>query len=542
VTESGQWSADVVEGSVDGHPCRRYAAHPDRVDAVLAQARQWNDRIFLVQGDRRVTFAAHDALVARMASSLLVRGVGRADRVAVYAANSPEWVALFFAVIAVEAIVVPCNGWWSAEELSQGIAAVEPTLVVADDQHRDRVPAGTPVVRLEDLVDGAGDGDGAADLGRILSDRSRDESDPAVILFTAGTTAFPKGAVLSHRALISNLQTLLAVSRKLPSMLPEDPAPSVTLVALPLFHIGAIQLILVPMMTGSRVVFLEGRFDAGAVLSGLAREGVTMFSGVPTMMERMLNHELMVTTDTSSVRTIVLGGSPVSTDLLERVGAAFPSARRRVGQTYGLTEAGGVVSTGVGADLERHRGSSGRVPDVVEIRIASVGDDVDGAVGTASSTGEILVRSASCMNGYWRDEGDRTIDADGWLHTGDVGWVSDDRYLYVTGRVKDLIIRGGENVSAARVESVLTAHPAVAEAAVVGVPDADLGERVAAVVVLRPDASATPDDLRAYAEQSLGRFELPDYWLLRTTPLPVNDSGKVLKRALARELQAASTP
>jgi long-chain acyl-CoA synthetase len=512
-----EWSEEVVRSTVRGHPSLVYAKHPKRITAVLQHARRWAARPFLIQGDRVITFREHEELVHATAARLRAHGVGPGDRVGLFAANSPEWVATFFAVIALRAIIVPCNGWWSAEEMAHACGLVDPTVIVCDERRMERVPAGRRTIATRELVGGRCE---PIDLGSV----GGNEDDPAVILFTAGTTRFPKGATLSHRALVANLQSLLYVSHKLPHQITDDNPASTALVGLPLFHIGAIQLILVPPMTGSRIVFLEGRFDAAAVLEHMESHRVTMFSGVPTMMERLVGHPDVNRRDVSALRTVVLGGSPVDEALLTRVRSAFPGTVRGVGQTYGLTEAGGVVSTGVGRQIADHPGSSGRLVPVVEVRIDS--PDADG-------NGRILVRSPATMDGYWGLPDDPTVDADGWVDTGDLGRVDEDRFLYVAGRAKDVIIRGGENIAPARVEAVLVGHPAVAEAAVVGLPDADLGEIVGAAVVL--SAAATADELAAYAAQRLSSFSVPARWWLRSDQLPTNDAGKVLKHVLSAQ-------
>lgn len=515
-----EWGTDVVQGEVRGHPCLVYRDRPRTIVAVLDQIRRWPDRVFIVHGDRHVTFREFAELTQDFAARLASSGVRRGDRVAVYAANSPEWAAIFFAVLKLGGIVVPCNGWWSAEELAHAIATCDPAFVVADERHLRRAPAGVETILMERLrsPDGAPE---AAPAG--CDNLDADEDAPAVILFTAGTTQFPKGAVLSHRALVANLQSLLIVSNKLPQQIGDDNPASVTLVGLPLFHIGAIQLILVPLMTGSRIVFLEGRFEASTVLRLMEREGVTMFSGVPTMMERLLAHEDLRCRNVGSVRTVVLGGAPVDDGLLDHITRAFPGTTRGVGRTYGLTEAGGVVSTGVGAQVRAHPGSSGRLAPVVEARIK----DPDSA-----GIGEILVRSPACMDGYWGLPDDATVDEDGWVATGDLGRVDTDRFLYVTGRIKDVIIRGGENISASRVETVLREYPGVTEVAVVGIRDADFGEVVGAVLVTASLPGPGTEELTAFAAQRLGHFEVPSRWWLRTDPLPTNAAGKVLKREL----------
>ncbi len=517
MTTDDVWGDSVVPGKYAGHDGLVYKHRPDNITAVLDHSARWGDAVFMSQGQRSVSFRQHLDDVNRIAVKLGTLGVSRGDRVGIYASNCPEWVSTFFAILQVGAVVVPFNGWWSPDEVAHACTAVSPTVVIVDERRMGSTPKNVNVLPMTEVL-------AATDYSDVPINPSEPahEGDTAMILFTAGTTEFPKGAVLSHRALVANLQTLLVVARKLPHQIKAASSPSVALVGLPLFHIGAIQLILVPLMTGSQIVFLEGRFDPSAVLETIARKHVTMFSGVPTMMERLLADPGVSIRDLTSLRTVVLGGSPVDASLLERIQVAFPSSQRGVGQTYGLTEAGGVVSTGVGQQIKAHPGSSGRLAPVVEVQIRQPGAD---------GNGNIYFRSPAGMDGYWASV-EQDVDTDGWIRTGDIGHLDEDNFLYITGRTKDMIIRGGENVASARVEAVIRQHELVVDAAVVGLPDVDLGEIVAAVVQIKTSARLSQLELEDFVRPHLAHFAVPSKWWIQSENLPTNDAGKVLKREL----------
>ncbi len=522
-----RWADTVVRTTVRDHPCLVYKHRPLSVGALLVASRRWSDRTFILHGTRRMTFAAHEAAVRRASDLMASRGVTEGDRVGLLSANCPEWSVAFFAAMELGAIVSPLNSWWSRSEVEHACRVVEPTLVVADSKRAEKLPPTTKVILIDELADlirGSSDnGDGPVVTGRVPQEEGR----PAVILFTSGTTGFPKGATLSHRSLIANLQSLLVVSRRLPHQLAEDHRSSITLTNLPLFHIGAIQLLLLPFVVGAELVFPEGRFDASEVLRLIEAERVTTWSAVPTMVERALVHPELHTRDTRSLRTVVMGGGVVPPGLLDRVAQAFPTASRGVGQSYGLSEAGGVLSTGVAKDLsDRGPECVGRIVPVAEIKI-----DQPNVTGV----GEILARSPAVMDGYWGVPDDPIFAPDGWLHTGDLGRVDDDGFLYVTGRSKDMIIRGGENIAPAHIEACLLGHPDVREAAVVGLSHPELGEEVGAVVALRPGAMTTIEELAVFVRPHLARFEQPERWWLRTDDLPKTDTGKVVKFRLREQ-------
>jgi long-chain acyl-CoA synthetase len=519
--ETPRWGESVVRTKVRGRPTLVYEHRPRAASAFLQESLRWSDREFIIHGLQRVTFAEHEAAVRHAVTELAARGVGEGDRVAIFAANCPEWPVVFFAALEMGAIAVPCNGWWSVPEIAHACALTTPTLIVADAERAQRLPAAAPVVFFDELrAASEGNTEHVSHPGPLI-----DEDQPAMILFTSGTTGLPKGATLSHRSIIANVHSLCAMTRRLPHQLADDHPASVTLTSLPLFHIGAIQLLLLHYLTGAKLVFPEGHFDAGEVLRLIEAERVNVWGAVPTMVERVLADQDLVWRDVSSVRTVGLGGSVVSSSLRERVAASFPKAVHGASQVYGLSEAGGVLASGAPKDLATHTGSVGRVVPVAEIRIDEPNTD---------GIGEILARSPAVMDGYWGQPDDSIFTADGWLRTGDLGWVDGDGFLYVTGRKKDLIIRGGENIAPAHIESLLLEHPDVREAAVVGLPHRELGEEVGAVVSLVSGSATTAADLQVFLRSKVASFERPSRWWLRND-LPKNDAGKIVKYRLRQD-------
>jgi acyl-CoA synthetase (AMP-forming)/AMP-acid ligase II len=492
---------------------------PRRTDAVqlLDDVRQWGERVHLVRGPQRMTFTELLDLVPRVAGVLGDHGVGPGHRVMLLAFNSVEWIVGFWATLASGAVVVKANAWWSEAELRHALGVVDVGLVLADPRSAKLVPPGVPVLELEDMV-------GRAE-GRPPrpAPPAADEDDPAVILFTSGTSGPPKGAVLPHRSVIALQHMLLHVTRSLPHTLGEDHPREVSLQTGPLFHVGGLQSLVRQLLLGGTLVFPAGRFDPGECLDLIESEGVHRWGGVPTMISRVLSDPSIESRDLSSVRSISLGGSPVPVELVSRIKARFPNVERGVSQVYGLSEGGGTLTAASGRDIVERPGTAGRALPLVELRI----DRPD-----EKGTGEVLARTPTQMLGYWGQTAENPIDEDGWVHTGDLGHLDDDGYLFITGRMKDLIIRGGENIAAPHVENVLLRHPGIQEVAVCGRPDPDLGEIVAAAVVLAPGSPVTVAELRTFAAEHLAYFEVPTSWWLRSDPLPSNDVGKIQKRQL----------
>jgi fatty-acyl-CoA synthase len=353
-----------------------------------------------------------------------------------------------------------------------------------------------------------------------------DADEVAVIMYTSGTTGRPKGAMLTHGNLwwnnINAFHTLDIVQ------------DDVTLVVAPLFHIGGLNVTtLVTWQKGGEVV-LHRSFDPGACLEAISRHGVTTMFGVPAMLLFMSQHPDFGEADLTSLRMVVCGGAPVPEALIKTYnGVGIP-----INQGYGLTETSPLVSFLTPEFSLAKVGSAGSAPLFTEIRLA--GTD-GGVVAEPLVRGEVCVRGPNVMKGYWNQPEATTaaIDSEGWFHTGDLGYLDEDGFLYIVDRVKDMVLTGGENVYPAEVEGALFQHPAIADVAVVGVPDERWGEAVAAVVVLKEDASLSLEDLRDVAGGSLARFKLPTR-LEVVDALPRNPAGKVLKYELRDRLATGS--
>ena len=512
------WGTEIVRRE-DGIPFLVY--EPRRTDAaeLLDDVRHWGNRVHLVRGAERMTFAELLDLVPRTAAVLAEHGVGPGDRVMLLAFNSVEWIVAFWATLAAGAVVVLANPWWSEEEARHALRAVDVALVLADPRSARLLPAEVPVLEVSELAAQARE-PGRAPLPRPAP---AGEDTPAIILFTSGTSGPPKGAVLPHRSVIALQHALLHVTRQLPHLLADDFPREVALQSGPLFHIGGVQALVRQLLLGGTLVFPAGKFDPTEVLDLMEAEGVHRWGGVPTMVSRVLNDPTIEGRDLSTVRAISLGGAPVLPELVARVKTRFPNVERGVSQVYGLSEGGGTLTAASGRDLAERPGTAGRALPIVELRI----DRAD-----EQGTGEVVARTPTVMLGYWGQPSDGVVDEDGWVHTGDVGHIDADGYLFITGRLKDLIIRGGENIAAPHVEDVLLKHPDVREVAVCGRPDPDLGEIVAAAVVVAPDSPVAVAELRAFAAEHLAYFEVPTSWWIRAEALPANDVGKVRKRDL----------
>lgn len=511
-----EWGRDVVVDPSGSFPVRQYAKRRADLSELLLDAERWDARDYLVHGSRRVTYAEHAQMVERLAASLVGRGVGPGKPVMLLAANSIEWVVTFWAVLRAGGHVVSANSFWKEREVAHALNISQPVLVIADAPRRALLPEGTASLGIEEIEALLEDEAPFAALGRPVAN----ESAPAVVLFTSGTSGPSKGAVLSHRSQIANIHNLLAAGARLPQEISADTPITQTLISTPLFHIAGIQLITMIALTGGKIVISEGRYDPLQILRLIEQERINRWGAVPTMLTRLMAVPEFGDFDLSSLKFVSTGGMRVPPEVVAQARAAFSGLEGNMGVVYGLSEAGGTLATIGGPDYQNRPTAAGKPFPTVELRIDA--PDSDGA-------GEILARSPTNMNGYLGDAAVSPIDADGWLHTGDLGRIDAEGYLHVSGRSKEVIIRGGENIAAGNVESCIMELPEVLETAVIGLDHPVWGEEVGAAVVLRDGCTIGETELRAHCAAHLAAYSVPSKWRIGREPLPTNDSGKVIK-------------
>ena len=534
---------EIVEEQVLGRAQRVFRATPPSLRALFDTLRLRPDDTYLVYEDERLTFPQVVARIDAFAHVLVEHyGVVKGDRVAVDMRNYPEWVEAFGAIVSIGAVAVSLNAWWTGPEIEYGLLDSEAKLLICDRERIERVGARLDglgiralVIRHEgDLPTGCDHLDDVLVPGAAMPAVEVDPDDDATILYTSGTTGHPKGAVSTHRAVLSSLMAfacrgIVEGLRKDPAPADAAPAPPTTFIlVVPLFHVtGCVPVMLGSALGGSKLVMLR-KWDAGRALELIEREQVTNFIGVPTMAADLLSHPDMAVRDTSSLTNVGGGGAPMAPDLVRRIEGTFGGAARpQLG--YGLTETNGYGPGNVGDDYVARPASTGRVIPIMQVRIV----DPAGQEVAAGQVGEVLLSGPMLIRGYWnRPEATAEALGDGWLHTGDLGYLDDEGFLFIVDRAKDMVLRGGENVYCAEVEAAIYEHPAVHEAAVFGLPDERLGEEVVAAVQPRPGATIDLDHLTAFLEERIARFMVPTRWFVRDEPLPRGATGKILKRQI----------
>jgi long-chain acyl-CoA synthetase len=544
---------EVVTESVDGIEMKVFKSRMQSLRDVAAMGQGRGDsEEFIVYADRRYGFGTFVALANSVSNTLAdTYGIGHGDRVAVLSANNPEWCAAFWGTVDIGAVLVGLNGWWKTDEILYGLQDSGSRILVADRGRFERIADGLddlPDLEAVFLVD-ADPADYGSDkrLHRFDELTTRptpdlpvvaiDEGDPAVIFYTSGTTGRPKGAISTHRSMIANLQNtvynavagaMMGGSDSLPGS-GSDKGQSAALLTSPLFHVsGCHSNLVVGMMAGLKLVIPQGKFEPAKAMQLMQDERVTLWATVPTMVWRVVEHPDRANYDLSSVSNVGYGGSPSAAELQRQIQATFPKVKT-MGNAYGLTESSSVACANSGPEFLDKPDSVGRPMPVVDIKIV----DAAGSEVPTGATGEVWIKGPTIMPGYWgKPEATAEAITDGWLHTGDVGYVDDEGFLFITDRAKDMIIRGGENIYCVEIENRLVEHPDVMDAAVIGVEHATLGEEVKAVVQVEPGSSLTAEQVQSWVAETLANFKVPAYVEMTTEKLPRNASGKLLKNVL----------
>ncbi|MFZ9539797.1 MAG: class I adenylate-forming enzyme family protein [Ilumatobacteraceae bacterium] len=543
--------------TIRGVPAKSFVAAPPTMRAIWETTVAHADKDYLVYEDERYTYAEIHAQVRKLAAYLVANGVAPGSRVAIAMRNYPEWVVGYWAGVSVGAAVVGMNAWWTPPEMEYALNDSEPRVLIAADERLERLwqmPSQRQMHIIAVRPAGAIPGEGAtwasvmasADPGSLPA-VSIDPDDDATIFYTSGTTGFPKGAQLTNRGSVHNILNIAAMTTAVamseqkaiaagdvPPPPPAPPAlPASFMAPTPLFHVTACNCILHPAtLTGGKVVLMY-KWDPGRALELIEREKVTNFSGVPTMSREMLMHPDWSKRDTSSLAGLGGGGAALQPDLVHKIAGALKNGQPSTG--YGMTETHGIITANSSRWFVAKPESCGPAVPTLETKLVDEeGRDLPAGPNTV---GVLCVRGSVTIKGYLnRPEATADTIKDGWLNTGDIARIDEDGFIYIVDRAKDMVIRGGENVYCSEVETAIYHHDAIAEACVFGIPEERLGEEVAAVLVLRPGASLTEDELRQFLAASLAKHKIPTKIWFRNEPIPRNANGKFLKRELKKEL------
>lgn len=542
LTAPGQPFA-LTNTQIAGVEYRTYAEIPATMGGYFRLMQRHDQKEFAVYQNERLSYAQAWSQAAALATALREDyGIAPGDRVAILSRNNPQWMISFIAVLSIGAVAVPMNAWWTTEELEYGLRDSGSNLIIAD---RARVERLLPLVQALALrLIGIDDCSGldaplrpladifACHAGAAMPDVALATDDPATIMYTSGSTGHPKGALSSHRGILSALYSWIlmgTISKKL-SLSAEAAVslPACGLLTIPLFHCTASHsAFLLSLITGRKLVIMH-KWNAEEALRLIEAEKVTWFTGVPTMSAELQAAARESRRDLSSLAEIFAGGAARPPDQVGKIQEAFRQSSPGIG--YGLTETNALGAVNSGAFYLANPSSTGRsVPAVTDIAIL---DDAQHPLA-AGVHGEVCIRSPANCVGYWnKPEASAEAFRNGWFHTGDIGYLDDDGFLYIVDRKKDIIIRGGENISCLEVEAAIYRHPAVFEVAVFGLPDERLGESVAAVIVLQPNVTFDKPALHDHLGEHLAAFKLPQHVWFEHEPLPRIASGKIFKRAL----------
>ncbi|OBX19468.1 fatty acid--CoA ligase [Erythrobacter sp. QSSC1-22B] len=540
---------EMEEIDIRGVTVRTWKNAPPNLRAIALLGQSHGAREFVIYEDERMTYDAWFRAVAALAHEFQARGVKKGDRVALAMRNLPEWPVVFFAAVTIGAICVPLNAWWTSDELAYGLADSGTKLLVCDEERWERVASHRGefanvetvlVTRAELALAGAetlesiiGTPAQYADLpAATLPHVEIRPEDDATIFYTSGTTGKPKGALGTHRNLCTNILSsgynaacaVLRRGEELPL-----PQPKKGLTVIPLFHVTACSAGLMGNLAAGNTMVFMYKWDPVEAFKIIEREKVSSTGGVPTIAWQLLEHPERKNYDLSSIEAIGYGGAPAAPELVRKIREVFGALP---GNGWGMTETMATVTGHSSEDYLNRPDSCGPPVAVADLKIMSE----DGArTLEVGEIGELWARGPMVVKGYWNNpEATDETFVDGWVRTGDLARLDEEGWCYIADRAKDMIIRGGENIYSSEVENALYDHPAVTDAALIGLPHRQLGEEPAAIVHLAPGMQASEAELQDWVAQRLAKFKVPVKIAFYPETLPRNANGKILKKELAR--------
>ena len=547
---------EMEELNIRGVQTRVWKNAPPSLRDVLLLGRTHGEKVFLVYEDERVTYDAFFRAASAFAHELQAQGIKKGDRVAIIMRNLPEWPVVFHAIEALGGIATPLNAWWTGPELEYGLIDSGSKIAIMDAGSFKRITEHLPncpelkrvyvsrepdevshpnVIKLESVL---GAPPAYADLpDRELPDVEISPEDDATIFYTSGTTGKPKGALGTNRNIVSNIMAAACVGARAflrRGEMPPAPDPTAaqraTLLSVPFFHATGCFAILNPTIYGGAKIVMMYKWDPVRAFELIERERVTMAGGVPTIAWQLIEHPLRQNYDLSSLESVSYGGAPSAPELVRKIVETFPKSAP--GNGWGMTETSATATTHGAEDYQNRPDSCGPAVPVTDLKVMTVEGDRELPIG---DVGELWCKGPQVVKEYWnKPEATAQTFVDGWVKTGDLARLDAEGFCYMIDRAKDMLIRGGENIYCIEVENVLYDHPAVMDAALVGIPHKTLGEEPGAVVTLKPGAEATEAELRAFVAERLAAFKVPVKVVFWHETLPRNANGKIMKNELKK--------
>jgi len=549
---------EISETVIRGVRTRIWKNAPPTLKEVFLRGLTYGDKTFLVYENDRATFIAFAKAALAIADELIEQGVRKGDRVAIAMRNLPEWPAAFFGVALTGAIATPLNAWWTGSELEYGLKDSGCNIAIVDAERYERIierlpnlsglkriyvsraahQIADPVVRkLESITGAVNDWHHLPD--RPIPNIALNPEDDAMIFYTSGTTGEPKGALGTHRNVCSTvIAATFSPARnyirrgEMPPVLNPNAPQRVNLLAVPFFHTTGCHAALCPSLFNGTKLVLMHHWETELGMQLIERERVTNAGGVPTIAWQLVEHPARTKYDLSSLEAISYGGAPAASELVRRIKDVFPKSVPGTG--WGMTETAATFTHHGAEDYENRPESCGPALPVCEMKVV----DENGNQLPTGQVGELWAKGPNVLKGYWnKPEATAETFVDGWIKTGDMAKIDEEGFCFIVDRKKDMLIRGGENIYCIEVEDVLYQHPAVMDAALVSIPHKTLGEEPGAVIALKPGATVTEQEIRAFVSERLAAFKVPVKVAISLDMLPRNPNGKIIKSELKKFFQ-----